>query len=148
MTAEPMPIVPMDDGNFVTSETAVVVIGECRCPGRPHAEDTAEVYIELPWEVLVDVGTLNGAAAYRRLVLGALVSWNLTDADGETVEISGETVGRLRQDRLDPIASAVNAAFERGRAPLPNASGAPSRLSRRASASPNPTRTKLARGTR
>ena len=37
------------------------------------------------------------------------------------------------------IAEAVNEAFQRARAPLPNASGAPSRRSRRESASPNPT---------
>ena len=139
MTAEPVPIVPQDDGNFVTDATAVVVLGECRCPGRPHDEDTAEVALELPWDVLVDVGLLTGGAAYRRLVLGALVSWNLTDAEGDPVEVNAATVGRLRQDRLDPIASAVNDAFERARAPLPNASGAPSRRSRRESASPNPT---------
>lgn len=139
MSAEPVPIVPLDDGNFVTDATTTVVLGECRCPGRPHEEDTAEVHVELPWDVLVDVGLLSGAAAYRRLVLGALVAWNLCDAEGATVEINAATVGRLRQDRLDPIAAAVNDAYERARAPLPNASGAPSRRSRRESASPNPT---------
>jgi hypothetical protein len=146
MTAEPMPIIPQDDGNFTSDATTAVVIGECRCPGRPHGEDTAEVYMELPWEVLVDVGTLSGAAAYRRLILGALVSWNLTDADDEPVPVA--SVARLRSDRLEPIAVAVNTAYERARAPLPNASGAPSRRSRRESASPTLTRSKLARGTR
>jgi hypothetical protein len=148
MTAEPVPIVPVDDGNFISDATATVVLGDCRCPGRPHDEDTAEVHVELPWDVLVDVGILSGAAAYRRLVLGALVAWNLADADGETVEINAATVGRLRQDRLDPIASAVNAAYERAKAPLPNASGAPSRRSRRESASPNPTIRPRAKRTR
>jgi len=139
MTAEPVPIVPMDDGNFTSDATTTVVLGECRCPGRPHAEDTAEVSLELPWEVLVDVGLLSGSAAYRRLVLGALVAWNLVDAAGEDVPVDASTVGRLRSDRLDPIASAVNDAYERAKAPLPNASSAPSRRSRRESASPNPT---------
>ena len=148
MAAEPEPIVPMDDGNFVTDATQTVVLGECRCPGRPHDEDTAEVYVELPWDVFVDVGLLSGAAAYRRLILGALVNWNFTDAEGAGVPVDAETIGRLRRDRLEPIAAAVNAAFERAQTPLPNAPGAPSRLSRRASASPNPTRSKLARGTR
>jgi len=148
MTAEPTPIVPVDDGNFVTDATETILLGECRCPGRPHDEDTAEVHVELPWDVFVDVGLLNGAAAYRRLILGALVSWNLTDEESAAVPVSAETIGRLRRDRLEPIAVAVNAAFERAQTPLPNVSGAPSRLSRRASASPNPTRSKLARGTR
>ena len=148
MTAEPVPIVPLDDGNFVTDATADVRLGDCRCPGRPHEEDTAEVLLELPWDVLVDVGMLNGGAAYRRLVLGALVSWNLVDIDGEPVPIGTDTVARLRPDRLDPIATAVNAAYERGQAPLPNAPGAPSRRSRRGSASPDPTIRPRARPTK
>jgi hypothetical protein len=146
VTAEPIPIVPRDDGNFTTDATTTVVLGECRCPGRPHDEDTAEVYLELPWDVLVDVGLLSGGAAYRRLVAGALVAWNLTDAAGDPVPTA--MITRLRADRLDPIAAAVNAAYERAQAPLPNASGAPSRRSRRESASPNPTIRPRARHTR
>jgi hypothetical protein len=146
MTAEPVPIVPQDDGNFTSDATTTVILGECRCPGRPHAEDTAEVLLELPWETLVDVGLLSGAAAYRRLITGALVGWNLTDADGEPVPLS--EVSRLRYDRLDPIADAVNAAYQRAQAPLPNASGAPSRRSRRESASANPTIRPRAKHTR
>ena len=146
MVAEPVPIVPQDDGNFTSDATATVVLGECRCPGRPHAEDTAEVYVELPWETLVDVGLLSGAAAYRRLIAGALVAWNLVDAQGEPVPLT--EVSRLRYDRLDPIADAVNAAYQRAQAPLPNASGAPSRRSRRESASVNPTIRPRAKRTR
>jgi hypothetical protein len=146
MVAEPVPIVPQDDGNFTSDATAVVVLGECRCPGRPHDEDTAEVYVEVPWETLVDVGLLSGAAAYRRLIMGALVSWNLVDAEGEPVPLA--EVSRLRYDRLDPIADAVNAAYERAQAPLPNVSGAPSRRSRRESASANPTIRPRAKRTR
>lgn len=148
MTEEPTPIVPMDDGNFTSDETTTVVLGPCRCPGRPHAEDTAEVRVELPWEVLVEVGLLNGAAAYRRLVEGALVSWNLVDAADDPVPITTDAVRRLRQDRVEPIAAAVNEAYERARAPLPNGSGAPSRRLRRESASPNPTIRPRARHTR
>ena len=146
MVAEPVPIVPQDDGNFTTTDTATVVLGECRCPGRPHDEDTAEVLLELPWETLVDVGLLSGAAAYRRLISGALVAWNLVDADGEPVPLT--EVSRLRYDRLDPIADAVNAAYQRAQAPLPNVSGAPSRRSRRESASVNPTIRPRAKRTR
>ena len=146
MVAEPVPIVPQDDGNFTSDATTTVVLGECRCPGRPHDEDTAEVYVELPWETLVDVGLLSGAAAYRRLIAGALVAWNLVDAQGEPVPLT--EVSRLRYDRLDPIADAVNAAYQRAQAPLPNASGAPSRRSRRESASVNPTIRPRAKRTR
>jgi len=135
MIAEPVPIVPMDDGNFTSDETRTVVLGECRCPGRPHEDDTAEVRTELPWDVLVDVGLLTGGAAYRRLVLGGLVDWNLLDADGDPVPV--EAVARLKADRIEPIAAAINEAFTRSQAPLPNGSGAPSRRSRRVSASPD-----------
>jgi hypothetical protein len=146
MVVEPVPIVPQDDGNFTSDATTTVVLGECRCPGRPHDEDTAEVLLELPWETLVDVGLLSGAAAYRRLIAGALVAWNLVDADGEPAPLT--EVSRLRYDRLDPIADAVNAAYQRAQAPLPNASGAPSRRSRRESASANPTIRPRAKHTR
>ena len=140
MIAEPVPLpVEADDGNFISEATDVVVLGPCACPGRPHDEDTAEVARELPWDVLVDVGLLSGGAAYRRLVLGALVSWNLVDRHGEPIEINQATVGRLRSDRLDPIAEAVNAAYQRAQEPLPNASRARSRPSPRASASSDPT---------
>ena len=145
---EPTALVPMDDGNFTTDQTTTVLLGPCRCPGRPHDQDDAEILQELPWDVLVDVGLLTGGAAYRRLVLGALVSWSFVDAEGEPIEITPAAVGRLRQDRLDPIAEAVNAAFERARAPIPNASGAPSRRLRRASASQNPTIRPRAKHTR
>lgn len=129
----------MDNGNFASDATTTVSLGDCRCPGTPHDEDTAEVLEELPWDVLVEVGMLDGIAAYRRLVLGCLVGWNLVDGDGKPVEITPAIVGRLRPDRLEPIAAAVNAAYQRAQAPLPNASGAPSRRSRPGSASPNPT---------
>jgi hypothetical protein len=148
MVAEPTPLVAIDDGNFASDGTRTVVLGDCRCPGRPHAEDTAEVREELPWDVLVDVGMLTGGAAYRYLVLASLVAWNLTDADGDPVPVTADMVRRLRPDRLDPIASAVNAAYERAQAPLPNAPGAPSRRSRPVSASPNPTIRPRAKRTR
>ena len=148
MVAEPVPLVPVDDGNFASDGTSTVVLGDCRCPGRPHEQDTAEVRQELPWDVLVDVGLLAGGAAYRYLVLSALVDWNLTDAEGDPVPVTADMVRRLRPDRLDPIADAVNAAYERARAPLPNGSGARSRPSRRASASPDPTSRQPAKRTR
>ena len=138
MSAEPVPIAPLDDGNFLSGESTTVILGPCRCPGRPHDEDTADVLVELPWDVLVDVGLLSGGAAYRRLVLGSLVSWNLVDVDGDPVEISPAVIGRLRPDRLEPIAAAVNEAYQRARAPLPNASGAPSRRSPREKRIPEP----------
>ena len=137
MVAEPVPLVPVDDGNFASDGTSTVVLGDCRCPGRPHEQDTAEVRLELPWDVLVDVGLLTGGAAYRRLVLGGLVDWNLVDEDGDPVSV--EAVARLRADRIEPIAAAINEAFSRSQAPLPNGSGAPSRRARRVSASPDPT---------
>lgn len=140
MTAEPVPIVPMDDGNFASDETTTVVLGECRCPGRPHVEDTAEVRRELLWETFVDVeAATSGPAAIRRLVLGALVSWTCSDADGDVLPITEDIIRRMRQERLEPIVEAAGEVLTRMQAALPNASGAPSRRSRRESASQNPT---------
>lgn len=122
------------DGNFVTDETDTVEIGPCACPDRPHDIDTARVYRELPWDVLTEVGMLTGIAAYRRLVVGGIESWTFTDADGDPVPIHEDTVRRLRPDRMTPLASAINAVYERAKEPLPNVSSAPSPRSRRGSA--------------
>jgi hypothetical protein len=145
---EPTPIVPMDDGNFTSDETATVVLGECRCPGRPHAEDTAELYSEIPWGPLMDAEMLTGAAQYRCIVLGALASWNLLDEAGDPIPINSQTVARLRLDRLVLLKDSLQSSLERTMTPLPNGSGAPSRRSRRESASPNPTIRPRARHTR
>ena len=140
MVAEPVPIVPQDDGNFTSNETEVVVLGDCRCPGRPHDQDTAELRKEVAWETLAYVSSSsNDFIATRRLIAGLLVSWDLVDADGDRVPISEDAVAGLRQERVENLVEPAVGALRRTRAPLPNASGAPSRRSRQGSASPNPT---------
>jgi hypothetical protein len=135
--AEPVAIADTGDGNFNETGTRTVIIGACGCPGRPHDIDTAEILRVVPWDVLLDVGARSGGAAYRALVLGILRSWNLVDAAGDPVPVAAAV--NLRPERLEPIAEAVNEAYERTSAPLPNASGAPSPRLRQVSASPNPT---------
>ena len=139
MSAEPVPIVPLDDGNFTTDETTTVVLGECRCPGRPHLEDTADIYLELPWGALLGLEGLEGPRLYQSLMLAAIVSWSLVDLAGEPIPVNAGTIGRLKRDRVEAMAEAINASLTRAMAQLPNASRAPSRLSRPGSASPNPT---------
>jgi hypothetical protein len=149
MTAEPIPIVPQDDGNFIGESTTTVVIGPCACPGRPHDQDTAALLDEVPWETISALPLCpNEFAATRKLIAGLVSSWNLVDGNGDALPITEAMVRRFRQWRVEPLAGPAFAALQRSQAPLPNASGAPSRRSRRESASPNPTIRPRARHTR
>lgn len=140
MTAEPVPIVPLDDGNFTADTTTTISLGPCLCAGRPHDEDTAEILDEIPWGVLTDVGAIpTPSGRIAALALVGLVAWNLTDQDGNPVPITADTVGRLRPLRMATITEALDASYERTNRPLPNGSGAPSRRSRPGSASLTPT---------
>jgi len=131
--------VNLPEGAFIGEETATVELGPCTCPGAVHGTDTAEVWPELPWDVLTAVGLAASAAdAYRTLAVGALVSWTILDADGLPVPINATTVRRLRPDRMTRLAGAINAAYERAEAALPNGSGAPSARSRPESAPSSP----------
>lgn len=77
--------------------TAVVPLGECQCPGTPHADgDTATVRTELGASALARVGRaeLQGAveldpyAGYRRLILESVLEWTLL-WEGETLGSNG-----------------------------------------------------------
>ena len=116
---------------FSSTATISVDLGVCECPGQPHERDSAEVYAELAWDDLVDIGSAQSEGAARRLlVTRALASWTLIEAgpDGSlaAVPITEATVRRLGQPTLERLAGAVNAAFEAAGAALPNASGAAS----------------------
>lgn len=108
------------------------VLGECRCPGKPHDEDFMLVRTNLSGTDLAD---LEGAAGGERLRI-LVTEWNLRDDNG-LLEITGDLLGRLYLDifaRLNTWLDehAVTAA-------LPNGSGAPSRNGSRGSASQIPT---------
>ena len=120
---------------FAELATTTVSLGACQCAGTPHPDgDEARVYDVLGWDDLVDIGMAPSEGAGRRiLVTRAIASWNLVDEDGP-VPVTEATVRLLDSGTLEALAEHVNAAHMRATT-LPNASGAPSRRSRRESAS-------------
>lgn len=133
------------DGRFAAIGTTSVDLGPCRCPGTPHPDgDSAEVYDRLGWDDIVDIGLADTEGAARRAVLArAIARWTLVANDGDgdpaSVPISEATVRLLDDATRAALWAVAETAFRISAAPLPNASGAPSRRSRRESASPTRT---------
>lgn len=110
--------------------TRTISLGPCQCPATPHPDgDTAEVYRVLGWDDLVDIGLAgqqSEGSGQRVLTTRALASWTLieTGKDGPApVPIVEATVRLLDSTTLNAIAEAVNEAYDKARAPLPNESG-------------------------
>lgn len=109
--------------------TRTVILGPCECPGTPHKDgDTAEVYTQVGWDDLVDIGLApTEGAAQRVLTTRAISSWTLEYRNGDGTNhpapINEATVRLLAPGTLAAIAEAVNEAYERAEAPLPNGSG-------------------------
>lgn len=144
---------------FATRE--YVFPGACRCPGAPHEQDVANVVLRVGSSAKARIGRaeLEGAvqhdplAAHRQVIVEGVASWNLQwpdpsaedpeKAEAVAVPINAGTV-ELLDDDLVPLATFIDDLWNEGKGP--NASGARSRGSRRASASPTRTMTRK-RGT-
>ena len=124
--------------------------GACRCPGTPHEQDVAKVLVAIGASAKARIGRaeLEGAvrldplAAHRQVIREGVSSWNLlwpnpAEEDPEIatpvpVPINEATIELLGDD-LVPLAEFADRLWSGG--PDPNASGAPSRKLRSASAS-------------
>jgi hypothetical protein len=104
------------------------VLGDCRCPGKPHDEDWWDVRSSWSGTFTAELEAASPAERLRLLI----VDWNLHNEDGK-VPIEGEWLDRLYLDVFDRLNGWMDANVERGA--LPNGSGAPSRNGTKASAS-------------
>jgi len=113
-----------------------VDLGPCECPGNPHESDWAMFRAELsPAEVrraialdgLDEAGIAEGLAAF-------IPEWNLLGPNGQPWPPSVESIQALKFATLKPLIDGL-AKMVAESARLPNASGVPSRASRRGSAS-------------
>ncbi len=129
------------------ARTARLNLGACQCPETPHAEgDWVDHRLEFGSGELERIGAYGMArgeggfdfgAATDKLIEVGVVRWNLLGPDGEEVPVSVASISLLDAATRSTISEAIDKAIpDKARAtPLPNASGARSRGSTRASAS-------------
>ena len=122
-------------------------LGPCQCPGTPHeAGDFAVYRMELGageegragaygWS-MTGGAFFDWEAARSKLIEVGVVRWNLLGPDGERMDVTVANAALLDAATRDLITAKLDEVTTP--APLPNASGARSRTTRRASASRTP----------
>jgi len=113
-------------------------LGACECSGTPHESDWVEYRTQIGYATLGAVATVAASvdlmSAKRKLLELTITGWNLLGPDGEIAEITPKTIGDLDPSTAERIYDAVDSAIQAVQT-LPNASGARSPASSRASAS-------------
>lgn len=132
------------------NDTVVVEVGECVCPGTPHAGDTATVRRQLGYAALGRIGmaglvegrrgVADPTAVRRRLLEEAVVAWNFLGPDGEAWPVNAVTIAELDAATVDFLAEKVD-ELNRLTAALPKGSAGRSPAGTRGSGS----RTRTAR---
>lgn len=136
----------------------IALPGPCRCPGSPHEHDEATYRTEIGAGELAALEPAgfwyspgpgySHPAFVSALVAYAVKAWTLVtgelDAKGEPISVPIEyaSIALLDRPARDALVDAINGAYKArnlipDEARLPNAPGARSRSSSRASASPN-----------
>ena len=117
--------------------TRLVDLGPCECPGAPHKRDEANIRAELSAsEVARLIEVINNADkdGASEQIAAAIVGWNLLGPDGEPWPPSAESVDALKHATTAVLAGALADVVTES-LKVPNASGAPSQVSSRRSAS-------------
>ena len=133
---------------FANIEAFRVITADCRCDGKPHAEDEVTIRTELPYGAAGVIGVAgwstsdkayNSHAARLKLLDLSVVAWNILGPAGKPWDPSPISIAMLDADTVNWIAKEVNADFERkGKATLPNASAGDSASGSSDPASPTP----------
>lgn len=120
-----------------------VDLGACECPGTPHSRDWAKVRADLSGSelnILLNLGGLSQDEAAERIA-PFIDSWNLLGPTGDDWPPSPAALYALKGPTAQAIGAAIAAVVDEVIGPLPKPTGARSRDSSRASASPTPTMT-------
>lgn len=131
-------------GNYADpAATRPVTIGPCRCPGAPHAEDTADIVVRFGYgdkaRIRQTTRVAGIEAGYQVAILLGVKRWNLVLPDGAVRPIDAEQIGRLDEWTVDRLLEdeLLGAAFEDDDLPL--APAASSQSGSQESGSPTPT---------
>lgn len=124
--------------------TRRVEFGECLCPGAPHQSDYADIKAEAGYrEVKAFIGAqeLDDDGRVADAVLMFVSGWNLLGSNGQPYPPSPDALMALKLPTLTALITAIGDVIDESTT-LPNASGAPSVASSRASASRTRTTTR------
>lgn len=93
-------------GWFVDDAAPVAVgLGECLCPGSPHADGDSvllRAYLDLStgMSVIAEIAQTDGVGAIERLgrayLRAGIVGWTFVDGDGAPVPVTPQAIDRLR----------------------------------------------------
>ena len=113
----------------------------CRCPGTPHASDSAQVVALFGYAdrgVIRQAGRLGGVESfYQMMLLRGVISWTLTLPDGSARPVDEEEIGLLDEGTVIALVRGLDDAF--AEEPVPKASSGRSRSGTRVNGTSTPT---------
>jgi hypothetical protein len=133
---------------FIDPEaTKVVDLPACYCPESPHDHDTVTIRAQFGYgdvlelaRVHTSIGHIDPMAERAKLLELGIVSWSFVDKSGEPVPLSLPMILLLHSEIVEPIAEALDLAYQESAPPLPNPSSGRSQPSSRASSAASPNR--------
>lgn len=133
---------------FVDSEaTEDIDLPWCVCPNKPHDHDTVTIRTQFGYgdvmqlaKVHTSAGKVDPMAERAKLLELGIRGWSFVGEDGAPVPVGLPMILLLRPSIIEPIAEAIDDAWQKSDEPLPNASSGRSRLSSLASSTALPSR--------
>ena len=114
--------------------TAVVDLDTCHCPNQPHDHDTVTIRTQFGYGDIMDLGRvhtnagrIDPLAERAKLLELAITEWSFVGEEGEPVPLGLPMILLLKPSIVEPIATAIDDAWQAANVPLPNGSSGRSR---------------------
>jgi len=132
---------------FVNPDATTDVARErCYCSGSPHEHDTVTIRTQYGYGDLLELGRVHANGRIdpmleraKLLELG-IKSWSFVDDKGQPIPVGLPMILLLQQDVVQPIAVAIDEAYQASDPPVPNPSSGRSAPSSPASSTASPNR--------
>jgi hypothetical protein len=116
--------------------TQVVDLDTCYCPNNNHDHDTVTIRTDFGYgdimtlgRVHTDAGRIDPMAERAKLLELAIVSWSFVGDEGEPVPLGLPMILLLKPSIVEPLAEAIDDAWQAATVPVPNGSSGRSRPS-------------------
>jgi hypothetical protein len=113
--------------------TAVVDLDSCYCPNEPHDHDTVTIRTQFGYgdiitlgRVHTEAGRIDPLAERAKLLELGIVEWSFVGEEGEPVPLGLPMILLLKPSIVEPIAEAIDDAWQAATVALPNGSSGPS----------------------